>query len=190
MKKTFFITAILVFISLGLIWWFNIVPTEQQDSLPFFGSSNNNADKTTFPPVEGSATTSGKPSFISLDQSVYERRKMNTTLVTGRTIQVSNIKSAETVDSNNRQIFYFSFNRNDPNRLYDLVYYDEYDAFDVVLLHHPLTKARSEAETELIDLLGIKPEELCDMRIYVRTQIEPYKGQELGISFCRGARRI
>lgn len=188
MKKILILTLIAIFGATTVVLLFLGSSTEDTG----FGIFQTYNDNGMNGGSNGDSVTeeSTPPSFVQRDQLVYQASSMNTVLKSGQQIAVNNIMSADTVDPDNRQIFYFAENRNDADRPYDLVYFDEYDAFEIRLLQQPLDAARAQAELELMDVLGLQPEELCDLNLFVRTDISPYKGKELGVSFCRQAESL
>lgn len=178
--KYFFITIILIIIIVLSIGWFIYTSTTD--------SNVNTIDDDTFTSDVGNGyvnNVDNNLSFMELDEHIYNKDIMSITLTNGNTIAVKNIKNKETVSRENREIFNFAENRNEENRFYDLIYYDRYDAFQITILKQPVDQARMQAEIELSETLGIQIATLCDMRLFVRSDLEPYKGKELGISFCR-----
>lgn len=183
MKKILLILLIIVSGTVIVLWFSSTPAPDQNTDLvpdPLVGESRNNDQA----PI---TENNDRPNFVTLDSSAYGLEFMETKLTTGQTIEINNIRNRDTVDPNHRNVFRFGSERNDPDRAYDLIYYDEYDAFEVQLLQPPLGNARSQAEVELMDALDVTAEELCDLRLFIRTSIPPYDGQELGVSFCSPA---
>lgn len=73
---------------------------------------------------------------------------------------------------------------------FSIVYFESENAFAITLLSLPLSSARSTAEENLLQQLGIAAQDACALAISVSvpyTIDDDYSGRELGLSFCPGA---
>jgi hypothetical protein len=163
--------------------------------IPYSAGEPSGGGEATFPDggdtdgrtYEENTTSSSVASFKENDSLIYDRAFMTTRGKNGQFIRMENIRSAETVDNQNREIFRFGQHRDDSDRLYELTYFAEYDAFQIDLLRRPLAPARQQAEFELMNQLDIDPETLCNLRLFVRTEIPPHQNKELGLETCSTA---
>lgn len=73
---------------------------------------------------------------------------------------------------------------------FSIVYNSNNDFFGIGLLAEPLAQSRAQAETHLLQLLGLSEEEACRLNysVFVSVSVNPvYANKNLGLSFCPGA---
>lgn len=73
---------------------------------------------------------------------------------------------------------------------YEIYYYANENKIGVSLLSEPISIARELAEEDLIDMLRLSKESLCNQEISVTTPrfaSPEFAGRELGLSFCPGS---
>ncbi len=76
------------------------------------------------------------------------------------------------------------------NASFSIVYNGTNDFFGIGLLAEPINQARKNAETYVLELLGVSQEEACRLNysLFVMANVNPvYAGKNLGFSFCPGA---
>jgi len=79
---------------------------------------------------------------------------------------------------------------NEPNSLaarFNIVYFAEYDFFQISLETEPLAESRQNAEDIFLSQLQVSEADACRLNVSVRTRLEVsqfYAGTELGLSFC------
>lgn len=73
---------------------------------------------------------------------------------------------------------------------FQITYHAPDETFTLSLMAEPLGKARREAEMAFLAMLGLSETRACALRVIVAVPwdlSERYAGQNLGMSFCRGA---
>lgn len=73
---------------------------------------------------------------------------------------------------------------------YSITYAGIDNSYHIVLYTTPLSEARQAAEAELLSILNIEKDAVCNLRIRVATPISVsagYSDRDLGLSFCPGA---
>ena len=76
---------------------------------------------------------------------------------------------------------------------YVIEFVDSDQSFTVALMREPLSATRRQAESDLMQKLGITTQEMCGLRYVVLVSFdvnEGYAGRNLGFSFCPGAVRL
>lgn len=77
-----------------------------------------------------------------------------------------------------------------PDPPYTIEYIAKTQYFGIVLLHEPLGKTRREAETYLMQALGVSQDEMCQLKYQISAPNRvstQYAGVDLRFSFCPGA---
>jgi hypothetical protein len=112
----------------------------------------------------------------------------------GGSILVKDFKNdaATKPDPNNQGQYYLSGGL-DPtaaSTAYSTFFVEANQSFNITLLREPIKDVRIQAETELLQKLGITQEQACALNYYVGVPAEIneiYAGKNLGFSFCNGA---
>ena len=140
-------------------------------------------------------TTGGVPETVVTTPPPKQGLAVGT--IDGNTIVVNDFKNdTSTKTSSNIPQHYFLSGGTDPsatNASHSTFYLESDQSFNVTLLQEPIGQVRSQAETELIQKLGISQADMCRLRYWVGVPNfinSIYSGKNLGFSFCPGAAQL
>lgn len=112
----------------------------------------------------------------------------------GGSVQVNDFKndSATVSDTNNPGHYYLAggLDPTGSDVSYSIFYVESDQSFNITLLKEPIGETRIQAETELMQKLGISQSDMCRLRYWVGVPNfvnAIYSGKNLGFSFCPGA---
>lgn len=119
---------------------------------------------------------------------VVEAEKMTTVLTSGQVLSVNDVtKSSKSLGSNS----YLLHTSEDKENLdFDVVYYADFDYFQITLEDEPLAEKRLAAQLFLANALGVTKIQLCELNASVKTTVyvnQFLAGVELGFPGCLGA---
>ena len=107
--------------------------------------------------------------------------KLYIATVTGEQIGIKNFKTLEGVEYVGENMFHLNLGS------YSILFNENNSSFAIYLSATPIPQVQRSAINALANTLDIKPEELCDLNVYVGTtqDIDPnYAGQNLGVGVC------
>ncbi len=178
MKKIILIIILLT--TIGLLWiWFGVAPSEQTDTLTDLPSGSGQERPVFERPPSG---TYGQGELGTIDLVVSA----------DRTITINDVRTRpETYHMGNGTYSLTGFMNNTPQTQFNITFTEADGSFAVALIREPLAESRKAAEVFLQEELGVEPEALCELNIFVGVpgsinQALTVEGN-LGISYCPGA---
>jgi hypothetical protein len=191
MYKKIILGGFVIVLCLFLLYWF----------LNYEQSNQDTEDTTTTFPISNTGN-GGVGGGTSGNGNVVDTPKSSLSIKTpsGGVLQVKNFleDDATVSDPHNEGYYYlgnhypFEVVENDiiEQPEYTITYIAETQYFNIVLLREPLRTTRKNAEQYLIEQLGVRSEELCQIDYMVGVPYyinQYYSGMNLGFSFCPGS---
>ncbi len=181
MKTALIIASVVLVISLGVAWYMFIQPAPQPlETTPDTGQSPVGSYQSSVTPV-GVGGQTGTSTGVTGIVPAQEGSPVEVVDFT----KDSNIKE----DPNNPGIFYLA-GGSPTEEVYTISYTVNDGSFTISLFSEPLGERRKQAESFLLNQLGISEYDACRLRYVVLTPYwvnSIYAGKNLGFSFCPGA---
>lgn len=117
------------------------------------------------------------------------------TTASGQTVSVPDLTAGKKGFPLGTHEFYFVTDNQETqgdNAEYDILYGTD-SSITIGLLKEPLGQSRADAEAKLRSVLGIPDAQICSLKVSVQVPYsinQFYAGQNLGLSFCRGATKL
>jgi hypothetical protein len=135
---------------------------------------------------EGENIMIGNAEIVPYKQ--VDDKKMTIDLINGQSIEINDVRQGSVSLGDGTYVVYESPDKS--TRTFEIIYFEEYQRFHVILEEEPLAEMRRASQIYLSNALGIGFDELCELNHSVMTSVyvnQTWGGAELGFEGCTGA---